>query len=83
MSESTGRSESLRELVREQVEASQQDGMRLASKFGAKTLREIADGLTKEEGIAPDYIRGMRDAAYFIERFADDVTANGATGGEQ
>lgn len=65
--------EAIRELMQEQILAAQQDGMKLGSKYGAKTLREIADGLTKEPNIAPDYIRGMRDAAVFIERFADDI----------
>jgi hypothetical protein len=65
--------EALRELMQEQILGAQNDGMRLGIKFGAKTLRDIADGLDKEPGIAPDYIRGMRDAAVFIERFAEDV----------
>jgi hypothetical protein len=65
--------EALRELMQEQILGAQNDGMRLGSKFGAKTLRDIADGLAKEPNIAPDYIRGMRDAAVFIERFADDM----------
>jgi hypothetical protein len=66
--------EALRELVQAQILAAHQDGMKLGSKYGAKTLREIAESLTKEPNIAPDYIRGMRDAAVFIERFADDMT---------
>lgn len=65
--------EALRDLMQEQILGAQQDGMRLGSKYGAKTLREIADGLTKEPNISPDYIRGMRDAAIFIERFAEDI----------
>ena len=59
--------------MQEQILGAQQDGMRLGSKYGAKTLRDIADSLESEPNIAPDYIRGMRDAAVFIERFAQDV----------
>lgn len=70
MSEMT---DGLRSLMREQIEAAQQDGMKLGIKFGAKTLRGIADELDKEPA-NPDYIRGLRDAAVFIERFAADVT---------
>ncbi|QDG65803.1 hypothetical protein NIBR502772_05880 [Pseudarthrobacter sp. NIBRBAC000502772] len=67
----------LRDLMHEQITAAQQDGMRLGSRFGAKTLRDIADGLDGEPNIAPDYIRGMRDAAIFIERFAEDIDRAG------
>lgn len=63
----------IRELMQEHILAAQNEGMKLGSKFGAKTLRDIADSLTREPNISPDYIRGMRDAAVFIERFADDV----------
>jgi len=65
--------EALRGFMQEQILGAQQDGMRLGSKYGAKTLRDIADSLEGEPNIAPDYIRGMRDAAVFIERFAQDV----------
>jgi hypothetical protein len=60
--------------MQEQIEGAQQDGMKLGIKFGAKTLRGIADELAKEPANA-DYIRGLRDAALFIERFSADASA--------
>jgi len=70
----------IRELVREQVLAAQHEGMLLGSKYGAKTLRDIAESLAAEPNISSDYIRGLRDGAVFIERFAEDVNRMEAGG---
>lgn len=68
-------SDDLKELMRNEILAAQHDGMKLGIKFGAKSLRDIADECAKDSSVSPDYIRGLRDAALFIERFAADVEA--------
>jgi hypothetical protein len=47
--------------------------MKLGVKYGAETLRRTADECSKDPDISRDYIRGLRDAAVFIERFAVDA----------
>ena len=74
----TTQQNSVRAFLQEQIAEAQQDGMKLGIKYGAKTLRGIADELDKEPANA-DYIRGLRDAAVFIENFAQgaDSLPNG------
>lgn len=66
----------LRELMQKEIEGSQHDGMRLGIKYAAKTLRDTADALEKEPNVFPDYIRGIRDSAVFIEGFAAHIPPN-------
>lgn len=61
--------------MREQILGAQQDGMRLGIKFGAQSLRDIADECAKDSNIAADYVRGLRDAAALIERLAVDLAS--------
>lgn len=63
--------EALREYVKEQVMESQRDGLKLGARLSAKMLRQTADECSRESVAAPDYVRGLRDAAEFIERFTE------------
>lgn len=65
--------EALRELIQDQVLAAQDDGVHLGIKFSAQTLRGIADGCAEDPNIAPDYIRGLRDAAVLVEQFGENI----------
>jgi hypothetical protein len=66
--------------MKEELLGSQRDGMKLGIKFGAKTLRDTADECAKDAAISPDYIRGLRDAAVFIESFAEVAAAEAIRG---